>query len=187
MVTCSKCGTENREDAKFCTNCGTPLYSAKRRERREGECFGEDRRGRDYLGLVSFGIFLIIVGIVITINRNIFSIFRLWIVQLTNQRAWIRPPKGLINSATLFFSLIGVSNFFIAGIRFIVDKGMRQTLTDILSGIALVFFAYLINLYGSYMLRLRMVLGIETVVCGLLVISYVIVQYVFFARLKGSE
>ena len=75
MITCLKCGKENLEDAKFCNNCGIPLSSEKRREKREEVCFGVDRRGTDYLGLLSFGIFIIIVGGVITLNPNIFSNF----------------------------------------------------------------------------------------------------------------
>ncbi len=182
MVTCSKCGKKNQEDAEFCINCGTSLYSVERREVHGDLCFGEGKRGRDYLGFISFGFFIIVVGIVLTITPNLLSIFWRWIVQLTNKQAWIRPPKELINSAPLFLYLIGVSSFLMAGIRFLVDKGRKQILTDILSGVASVFFAYLINLYASYVLRFRMVLALETIICGLLVISYTIVRYVFFTH-----
>jgi hypothetical protein len=182
MVTCSKCGKKSQEDAEFCINCGTSLYSVERREVRGDLCFSEGKRGRDYLGYISFGFFIIIVGIVITITPNIFSIFQRWIEQLTNKQAWIRPPKGLINSATLFLYLIGVSSFLKAGIRFLVDKGRKQVLTDILPGVASVFFAYLINLYASHVLGFRMVLALETIICGLLVIAYTVVRYVFFTH-----
>ena len=79
MVTCSKCGTENREDAKFCVNCGASLYSVKRREMREDVCFGEGKRGRDYLGLVSFGIFLIVIGVVFTVNSKALRVGMHWL------------------------------------------------------------------------------------------------------------
>jgi hypothetical protein len=178
MITCSNCGADNREDAKFCNNCGAPLYSVKGRERREEACFGQDRRDTDWLGLVSFGFFIIIVGIVIVVNPDVFSNIRSWIDQLTNQRAWIRPPQGLINSATLFFALIGLDSFLMAGIRFVVDKDSRRSLSEVLSGVAFVLLAYLLNLYSSYVLRLRIGLAIEIVVCGSLVIIYVVARYI---------
>lgn len=41
MVYCSKCGTQNEEEAKFCVKCGAELYPEKPREKREEfTCFG---------------------------------------------------------------------------------------------------------------------------------------------------
>lgn len=180
MVTCSKCGTENQKNAEFCIDCGVSLYSLKRRDVREDRCFGADKRGRDYMGFISFGSFLIIIGIVITVNSNVFSNFLVWFEQLTNEKVWIRPPEELITSSTLFFGLIGLSNFFLATLRFIVTRSKRRVLTEFLSGFALIFFAYLIRLYNNYVLRLRMVLAIEVVVCGLIIIFYSILRYILY-------
>lgn len=53
MVTCAKCGTENKEDAKYCVNCGEALGRVERRERRpRDECFG-----LPYGGAI-FGLFI---------------------------------------------------------------------------------------------------------------------------------
>jgi len=177
MITCSKCGTKNQEHAEFCTDCGVSLYSLQRRDVRENVCFGADKRGRDYMGFLSFGSFLIIIGIVITANSNVFSNFLVWLKQLTNERVWIRPPEELIISVTLFLGLIGISNFFIAALRFVINRSRRHGLIEILSGFALIFFAYLINLYNNHVLRLRMVGAIEVIVCGLLIILYSILWH----------
>ena len=50
MVYCTKCGTKNADDAKNCTQCGAPLYTAgeARRERYEDECGGRRRAGEPY-------------------------------------------------------------------------------------------------------------------------------------------
>jgi uncharacterized membrane protein YvbJ len=50
MVYCTKCGTKNPDDAKNCTQCGAPLYTAgeARRERYEDECGGRRRAGEPY-------------------------------------------------------------------------------------------------------------------------------------------
>ena len=142
-------------------------------------CFGTGLRKKDYLGLVAFGIFILIVGIVFIANPNLISDFSSWIKQMTDEQHLIRPHEGLVSSATLFFTLIGLSNFFEAGIKLWIGKARRQVLADILSGVALVLFAYLIHLYGIYALTWQIVIAIEAIAVGLLVVSYSIARYVF--------
>ncbi|TET19729.1 hypothetical protein E3J74_05360 [Candidatus Bathyarchaeota archaeon] len=142
-------------------------------------CFGAGLRKKDYLGLVSFGAFILIVGIVFVANPNLVSDFSSWIEQVTDEQHLIRPSEGLVSSAILFFTLIGLSNFFEAGIKLWIVKARRRVLADILSGVALVLFAYLIHLYGSYALTWQMVIAIEAIVVGLLVVLYSIARYVF--------
>jgi len=191
MVTCPKCGAEMNEGDEFCRSCGAPLAAKtekpleKESYAREREvCFGEGERRRDYSGLVSLGIFLLVVGVVFLANPNVVSNFSSWIEQMTNENALSRPPQGLIDSATLFFVLIGLSNFLLAGIRFMADKVMKRVLADILSGVALVLFAYLIYLYGRHALAWQMVLAVEAVACGLLIILYTVLRYLFPKKLQ---
>ena len=190
MPTCPKCGAETEKDDEFCRFCGTrlvaetskPLEKESSAQERE-VCFGEGERRRDYSGLVSFGIFLLIVGVIFLANPNLVSDFRLWVEKLTTEKAISRPPKGAIDSAALFFGLIGLSDFFLAGVRFMADKRMRRVLADILSGIALVLFSYFIYLYGGHTLTWQMALAAETVTCGLLIILYSILRYLFPKKL----
>ena len=142
-------------------------------------CFSPGLRKKDYLGLVAFGIFILIVGIVFMANPNLISDFSSWIKQMTDEQHLIRPYEGLISSATLFFTLIGLSNFLEASIKLWIGKARRQILADILSGVALVLFAYLIHLYGIYALTWQIVIAIEAIAVGLLVVSYSIARYVF--------
>jgi len=142
-------------------------------------CFGAGLRKKDYLGLVSFGAFILIVGIVFVANPNLVSDFSSWIEQVTDEQHLIRPSEGLVSSAILFFTLIGLSNFFEAGIKLWIVKARRRVLADILSGVALVLFAYLIHLYGSYALTWQIVIAIEAIAVGLLVVLYSIARYVF--------
>jgi len=63
MVYCIKCGAENPDDAKVCTQCKASLYSVREREhhrRIEDECFGIPR-GSTVVGL-AFGIIILLVG-----------------------------------------------------------------------------------------------------------------------------
>ena len=66
MVYCTKCGTENEEDAEVCKNCGTslrpPAYrTSKRRDwDYDDECFG----GRNRMTWpLLIGAFLILLGL----------------------------------------------------------------------------------------------------------------------------
>jgi uncharacterized membrane protein YvbJ len=70
MVYCSKCGTQNPDNATNCSNCGAPLYTVGKQypgsegehyRRVEGECFGLPNGGA-IVGLV-IGIIIILVGI----------------------------------------------------------------------------------------------------------------------------
>ena len=75
MVYCTKCGSENEDDAIECKNCGAslrpPSYRTYRRKRGEDRCFGSSG-GEDWCfgssgGVpifgVLFGILIIIWGI----------------------------------------------------------------------------------------------------------------------------
>jgi uncharacterized membrane protein YvbJ len=60
MVYCTKCGTQNADDARVCSKCGASLYAVGEREhyrRMESECFGIPRGGT----IVALAIGLIIV------------------------------------------------------------------------------------------------------------------------------
>jgi hypothetical protein len=186
MPTCPKCGAEAEKDDEFCRFCGTRLTAEtgepfeKESYAQEREvCFGEGERRRDYSGLVSFGIFLLIVGIIFLANPTLISDFGSWVKKLSTDKTISRPPLELINSAVLFFGLIGISDFFLAGVRFMARQRLRRVLSKILSGVALVLFSYFIYLYGTLVFAWQMVLAAEAVAVGLLVILYSVLRYLF--------
>lgn len=70
LVYCSKCGTQNPDDARVCSNCGAPLYTVgqpyrgsdqEHYRRVQGECFGLPNGGA-IAGLV-FGVIIILLGV----------------------------------------------------------------------------------------------------------------------------
>jgi len=181
MPTCSKCNSEVKEGDKFCPYCGASLTLEalkpveKRRHIRERDtCFGEGER--DYLGLVSFGFFLLAVGITYTLNPNVISDFRFWVDQLRINQTLVEPPEGLVFSATIFFGIIGVFDFAKAGIRLATNDIKRRVVANVFSGIALISFAYLIHLYGIGVLTWQTAVGTEIIICGLLVALYSIIR-----------
>jgi len=76
-VYCTKCGTENEEEASECSSCGAPLNTSRSRYRRrdwdmEDNCFGgQDRTTWPII----FGGFLILLGLS-TLLDDVFSWFR---------------------------------------------------------------------------------------------------------------
>ena len=63
MVHCVKCGTENKDDAKFCIKCGAQLYVTRESEhyrRVENECFGLPHGGL-IVGIV-IGVIILLWG-----------------------------------------------------------------------------------------------------------------------------
>lgn len=65
MVYCSRCGTQNADDATNCKNCGAPLggdYGARYRRRYEHDRFRAER-GVSFTGIF-FGTFILLVGLI---------------------------------------------------------------------------------------------------------------------------
>ncbi|NWG08990.1 MAG: zinc-ribbon domain-containing protein [Nitrososphaerales archaeon] len=174
MPYCKKCGIEYVEGARYCTKCGTPIEGW--RPPRE-ECFGERREERDHLGLVSFGIFLLIVGYILITNPWIPSDVQSLFENL-GKGVFEPPSKQLRYIFALFLGLIGVSNFAMAGIRAIFRQPWRKPLGDMLPGVGLISFAYLVYLNSKGLMTWQIVLVLGVIIIGMLIILYgIIVSY----------
>ena len=72
MVTCINCGTKNKEDAKYCSSCGVSMLKKEPNFTKERDkCFGEEEK--DPLGWLSFGFFVLVLGIVFVGSMTIMS------------------------------------------------------------------------------------------------------------------
>ncbi len=76
MATCTKCGTKNEEEAKYCVNCGARMERA--RERQGDSCFEPERRVEHECFGIPYGgaIIGIIIGLLI-ITSGLSMIFEL--------------------------------------------------------------------------------------------------------------
>jgi hypothetical protein len=179
---CEKCGGEIGEDEKYCPRCGEPLKPEVRvrrrpprplrRPREDDLCFGAGEPRGDPLGIVEFGLFIIIVGVVYTLNPQIPGSFISWVETMADSEMLLRPPATLIRSAMTFFGLLGGSNLLTAAIRVYMDKVLRRIAQDVISAMALLALSYFISLYGVGTMAWTSVLALEAIIIGGLVIAY---------------
>ncbi len=188
---CPSCGKVNREGANYCAFCAAPFAPAAAPRPvattaaspvpapppTADACFGTPAprpRGPAFPGILSFAFFLIIVGVVFLSNPGIFTDVEAWLKAFTPTGGVPRPPQSLIMSAVLFFAAAGVSDFVTAGIRFAITKHRRRVLADVMTGIGWVALSGLTNLYAGQVVSGPVVIASELVVCGLLIITYLV-------------
>ena len=71
MVYCTKCGTQNADDARVCSKCGASLYAVGEREhyrRMESECFGIPRGGT-IVG-IAIGVIIVLWGLIAILQQS---------------------------------------------------------------------------------------------------------------------
>jgi len=173
---CEKCGAEISEGDEFCLKCGASMKPDARPRRRDHSfrrddelCFGEERDPLDALG---FGFFLVIAGIIFYTYGNPLWDFISWVESMGDAGSLIKPPIRLLDVAYMFFGLSGLANLVTVALRFTVDRNPRRIMSDLLSGIGLGVFAYLISLYAADTLSFSRVIGSQAIVVGLLIIVY---------------
>ena len=185
MPYCERCGAEVGEDQRTCPKCGASIttgVSRRRRDRRvrreDDLCFGREPE-RDPLGILEFGLFLLVVGAVFITNPDILSEMIGWVRAMADLETPLRPTRSILSSATMFFILTGISNLFTAGVRLLMDKVWRRILQDVLSGVGILAFAYLMSLYAKEAMAWTSVLAIGAIVLGALIVLYFLLRNIF--------
>ncbi len=187
---CPTCGTENREPSRVCFFCGavlpeeptatgpaavappsappmmSPAWQPGPRP------LGRDR-SPDFVGLFGLAFFLLIIGIVFYLNQDLLTQLRNWGDQILKGRLLFRPPEGVLTSAAVFWSLIGVANFIIAGLRWWIRRSKIQTLGSTLTGIGSVSLGYLLYRYSLRDLSGSQVVSFEAAIIAILLFVYI--------------
>lgn len=90
MVYCTKCGTNNSEDANNCTNCGAALYKEGPRPYTHNEYrhyhYPHEHRGSG-IGLLIAGLFIILLGNALLFGLNIWRF--IWPLIIVLVGIWI--------------------------------------------------------------------------------------------------
>jgi hypothetical protein len=77
LIKCSKCGSSNKDDSKFCASCGSTLYAERVKKR--DDCFGPSEPEKACFGLpyggiiigIVIGLFIVILGIAQLLGQDI--------------------------------------------------------------------------------------------------------------------
>lgn len=184
---CLKCGTENNADVSFCVYCGAALPSGPSEAPIEAAAHSTDipaaalkpipptvrERHPDFVGLIGLAFFLLIIGVVFTLNSNLLNDFRLWWDRIQGNRLFTRPPDGILASGILFFALLGLSNFLTSGLRWLLDRNRFGALARVLAGGGFLVLALLFFEYEARFVSGQLVLSIWTAVLGTLLIIYI--------------
>lgn len=91
MVRCTKCGTNNDEDARFCDNCGAPLPGARPVAEAEWRRRADEECARSRGGQVFWGLVIIFIGAWLVFEFGVKNIQGLpqWVYDFTPW--WIVP------------------------------------------------------------------------------------------------
>jgi len=132
----------------------------------------------DLIGLLSFGMFLLIVAVVWASNPLVFSQFISWIGDIARAATLPRPPDPLIWSAALLFGLGAGSGYFTAVLRASVVRQRWRAVGDVLSATATLVFAVLLSAYANHVLSGWAVIALEVATVGFLIFLYIFVSLV---------
>jgi len=191
-VRCPKCGTENDDEVAFCVYCGSLLpdhasaptpaapvptapsaFSALRPMPPAARAFPERRP--DFVALIGVAFFLLILGVVFTLNTNLLNDFRSWWDLIQPGGLFVRPPDGIVRSGLLFFALLGLSNFLTSGLRWVLDRNRFGALARVLAGLGFVSLAILTWRYSLRAFSGSLVVSIWTAILGALLVIYIAV------------
>ena len=133
------------------------------RKREEGDCFGGRRREeRDWFGLVSFGFFLILIGVMFLVIPNFFSHAETFVKSLNQTE--ISPGSGIflpiptgdnteVYRAIMYFCLaFGMFQIIILILRFAIKSSVGRkagTLGGIVFWLGAGFFASMLVTDGN--------------------------------------
>jgi len=198
-VRCAKCGTENNDEVAFCVYCGSvlpgnggevpapaptrPVAPSAVKPIPPGVREPSERHP-DFVGLIGVAFFLLIVGIVFTLNTNLLTDLRLWWDRILPNGISVRPPEGIIMSGIVFFGLLGLSNFLTSGLRWILDRSRFGALARILAGVGFLSLALLTWRYSLFVINGSQVISTWTAVLGTLLVIYIAIG-VYWARTRG--
>ncbi|HYS72971.1 MAG TPA: zinc ribbon domain-containing protein [Thermoplasmata archaeon] len=185
---CPRCGTNNRDESRFCLYCGATLSGLTEDGPRPAVTApistpsspirliprpAPRERAPDFVGLLGVAFFLLVLGVVFYLNQNLLTDLRQWWDQIVAGQLLFRPPEGVISSAVGFWALIGVTNFVVAALRWSLRRTKIHTLGAALGGIGAIAFAYLLYRYSLRELSGSQLVSFEAAVLAILLFVYI--------------
>ena len=181
---CASCGTENRDEARFCKACGAP-QTAKIPEAPAPLVapaipppppppVRHRYPHEDLVGLLSFAFFLIAVAVVFGQNPTVLDGLQTWVQLVSaNGTVFVRPPDPVIVSVGWFFSVVGGLEFVSAALRWALRWPPLRVVSRVLSGVGDLVLAFLVFRYADRLISGAFLLTVLIGVAASLLILYV--------------
>jgi len=192
MVRCSSCGSENVEGAVYCTNCGARLQvgaaptgvtvpvGGRSSERSSWERPRRHRREEaDFLGAVTAGVILIILAMAYLRYPGLISAFDAYLRRLAIARAFVKPPRILIEPLVFFFEAVALWTFILAALRVVLQRSIRRAFGDAVGAFFSLFVAFLLTNYADDVYTGRVVLAYFFIGVGLVVVVNALASFAF--------
>jgi hypothetical protein len=162
---------------KFCSKCGAslqvPVQPPTLREPMK------DVKKANVLNALSVGAILIILAVTYLRYPIDASIISHYFESMSSQGMFIKPPSILFDLVIFFLSALGVWTITFSGLRVIIQKTVKTSLTDLFGGLFCLFTAFLISNYANDVLTERMTLAYIVITLGFLVILNTIIRFAF--------
>lgn len=176
---CPSCNDPIREDMLFCPNCGTaqpkqvPATPSPR---------PRPKRRTDILGALSAGVVLILLAISYLQYPVALETVTSYIQRLTTQRVFLKPPTIILNFSIFFFYASGTWGLVLSALRLIVQRNIRQTLTDLLGAVFSIYCGFLLTNYLEDVVTSQSAFAYFIVGIGILIVGNAIIYLTFKER-----
>ena len=177
MSYCRKCGTEIDTEMEFCSKCGVSLQVLVQQPILRKPL--KDIKDSNVLNAISVGAILIILAVTYLRYPIDASIISNYFESIVSQGMFIKPPVILFDLVIFFLSALGVWSITLSGLRVIIQKKVRASITDLLGGLFFFVIAFLISNYASDVLTERITLAYIVITLGFFVIINVIIRFAF--------
>ena len=188
---CSKCGTKVLNPASFCTECGQQLdqsvYEATPKVQPTDLCFGEKPKERDMMGLMSFGVFLVIVGLIYVttpkLDVEIVAFFRSFNLVQIMPNIYLPTPSEtfpiLYFAIAKFCVIFGIFQIIILILEFVIKASINkraETISGIVFWLGAGYLAYQLSIgsivWSQNISMLIVLIGVAIVLRGLVHITF---------------
>jgi len=164
MVYCPKCGKELPGNVVYCDGCGQKISGPTTSPAREAG--GRwSRREPDYMGGVSFGVFLIVVAWVFLQYPAIWQWFIDWLKEWESSGP-TALPLVLVEPVSLFFLAFGGWEIISGFIRWGTGGRLSAAVSDVVGGFFGVALGYAFREYGAGVIAWGSMLPIFIILVG---------------------
>ena len=178
---CPSCNDPIQEDMLFCANCGTALPKQVPTSPTPS-ALPQRKRRTDILGGLSAGVVLILLAISYLRYPIAPETVTSYLQRLATQRVFLKPPTIILNFGIFFFYASGAWGLVLSALRLIVQRNIRQTLTDLFGALFSIYCGFLLTNYLEDGVTSQGAFAYFIVGIGILIVGNAVVYFAFKER-----